>query len=67
MVSLVNSARLSAQKSPVGFLNPVLYQLGKTNPSVFNDITVGENNCCAGYPGQQVCCKYGFNATQGEM
>jgi tripeptidyl-peptidase-1 len=27
-VTLVNNARLNAGKSPVGFLNPALYQIG---------------------------------------
>jgi len=64
MVTLVNDARFAAGKQPIGFLNPTLYSLGGSS-SVWNDITVGENNCCAGEPGQQVCCQYGFNATVG--
>jgi tripeptidyl-peptidase-1 len=66
MVTLVNNARLNAGKAPIGFLNPALYLLGN-NPAngIFNDITSGENNCCAGYPGQQVCCQYGFTAAKG--
>ena len=66
-VTLVNNARLNAGKSPVGFLNPALYQLGTGNQasSIFNDITSGENNCCAGQPGQNTCCQYGFTATTG--
>jgi tripeptidyl-peptidase I len=48
----INEARLTAGKSPVGFINPVLYQ----NPQVFNDITNGSN------PG---CHSEGFNAVKG--
>jgi tripeptidyl-peptidase-1 len=65
MVTLVNGMRFTAGKGPIGFLNPNLYSLGGQSSSVFNDITVGENNCCAGNPGSQVCCQYGFNATTG--
>ncbi|KLO19908.1 tripeptidyl peptidase A [Schizopora paradoxa] len=52
-VSLLNSARLSAGKPPLGFLNPLLYSTGELG---FNDITIGNNPGC-GTPG--------FNATEG--
>lgn len=64
-ITLVNNNRAALGKPPVGFINPTLYQLAAKNSPVFNDITVGENNCCAGEPNKQVCCKYGFNATVG--
>jgi len=65
MITLINGARISTGKSPLGFLNPALYNLAASNPSIFNDITVGENNCCA-YNGTGItCCQYGFNATTG--
>jgi len=65
LVTLVNNARLNAGKSPVGFLNPALYKLAVSTPGIFNDITVGENNCCAGQQPSIICCQYGFNATVG--
>jgi len=52
IVSLLNDARLQAGKSPLGFLNPILYK----NPQVLNDITSGSN------PG---CGTNGFPATTG--
>jgi len=61
MVSLINDARLNAGKSPLGFLNPALYQM---DSSAYNDILVGLNNCCVGSP-PAVCCQYGFYATSG--
>lgn len=64
-ISLINAQRASTGKPPVGFINPALYSLAASQPSAFNDITKGENNCCAGNPGQQVCCKYGFSASAG--
>jgi len=64
LVSLVNDARSQNGDSPVGFINPALYSSNFT--SVFNDITSGENNCCAAPQyGNPVCCKYGFTATTG--
>lgn len=52
MVSLLNDLRLNAKKPPLGFLNPMLYQLGATKPEVFIDITDGERNTqgsCVGF------------------
>jgi len=63
MLTLLNNQLFNKGKTPVGFVNPALYSLA--TKGVFNDITVGENNCCAGYPGQFLCCQYGFNATTG--
>lgn len=52
VVALINDARIKANKSSIGFINPALY----ANPQLFNDITNGSN------PG----CNYaGFNATEG--
>jgi len=62
MVTLVNGLRLAKGKSALGFLNPALYNLASSN---YNDITSGTNNCCAGNPGSQTCCKYGFTASTG--
>jgi len=65
MLSLVNDARISAGKSSLGLVTPALYQIGGSNNKVFNDITQGENNCCAGSPPSIVCCQYGFFAAAG--
>jgi tripeptidyl-peptidase-1 len=43
IVSLLNDARLSQNKPPLGFLNPLLYS---KLSSGFNDITVGSNPGC---------------------
>ncbi|KAG6844454.1 hypothetical protein H0H87_006874 [Tephrocybe sp. NHM501043] len=53
VVALLNDDRLSKKKSPLGFLNPLLYTKGLSG---FNDITEGNN------PG---CGTQGFNATVG--
>ncbi|KAG1719137.1 peptidase S8/S53 domain-containing protein, partial [Suillus paluster] len=52
-VSMLNDARISDGKTPLGFLNPFLYSNGYT---ALNDITAGNN------PG---CGTEGFNATIG--
>jgi len=40
--SLLNDIRFSLGKSPLGWLNPLIYQ----NPQAFNDITQGNNPGC---------------------
>ncbi|KAL1882045.1 hypothetical protein VTK73DRAFT_2759 [Phialemonium thermophilum] len=52
IINLINEERIAAGKSPVGFINPVLYE----NPQVLNDITNGNN------PG---CGTDGFEAVEG--
>lgn len=42
MINRVNEERLAVGKGPVGFINPVLY----ANPTMFNDITAGNNSAC---------------------
>lgn len=49
---LINQARLDAGKSPIGFVNPVLY----ANPKALNDVISGTN------PG---CGTQGFSAQEG--
>ncbi|GMF32789.1 unnamed protein product [Phytophthora fragariaefolia] len=43
MVTLWNDARLNAGKSPLGFINPLLYYLAETNVDAFHDVVVGNN------------------------
>ncbi|KAJ3785777.1 family S53 protease-like protein [Lentinula aff. detonsa] len=52
VIALINDRRVSAGKSPLGFLNPFLY----LNPGAFFDITTGSN------PG---CGTHGFSAGVG--
>jgi hypothetical protein len=53
-VSMLNDARISAFKAPLGFLNPFLYSTGYT---ALNDITMGNNPGC-GTEGFNVCHIY---------
>lgn len=52
VLTRINEERLKAGKSPVGFVNPTLYN----NPSALHDITKGTN------PG---CGTQGFSAAKG--
>lgn len=59
MVSLVNAARIKANRTTLGFVNPALYYY---NGSFANDITAGDNKCTAS---RYVCCSQGFSAANG--
>jgi len=59
MATLINDWLLSNGKSPLGFLNPLLYKLGGQS-GYFFDITVGNNKCT-----ESACCTYGFQAAPG--
>jgi len=54
IITLVNDARISRGKGPVGFINPVIYS--SRFAGAFNDITSG---------GNQGCNSPGFTATTG--
>jgi tripeptidyl-peptidase-1 len=60
--SLLNQLSYKKTNKPLGFLNPLIYQMFTADPTIFQDITVGDNKCtedgCSG------SCK-GFLATKG--
>jgi len=60
LISLMNDARMNLKMSPLGFLNPWLYQAFSSNPEAFNDIVLGNNSCTAN---PYICCPLGFPAT----
>ena len=57
LIATLNSARATAGKASLGFLNPALYKLAAAYPAAFTDVTVGDNTCtedgctpgCTGY------------------
>ena len=53
IVALLNDARLKQHKSPLGFINPLIYTMDLFSKSAFNDITSGNNPGC-GTPGFSV-------------
>ena len=68
MVSLLNDIRLNLGKPPLGFLNPLLYQLSISHPEVFHPVlSEGISNNCKmiGENGHQRCCQYGFAGSEG--
>jgi subtilase family serine protease len=46
----------------LGFVNPLLYRMGREMPEAFNDVVVGNSSCTEG-----MCCgsQFGFVATKG--
>ena len=46
LIALINDARMQQKKSPLGFLNPLIYTMNLLDKSAFNDITSGNNPGC---------------------
>jgi len=61
-MSILNGYVLTKTGKPLGFLNPLLYQMAAAQPTTFTDITVGDNKCTEN--GCSKNCK-GFEATKG--
>jgi len=61
IATLLNDVRFNTGKTPLGFLNPVLYTMATAAPKAFNDITIGSNLCTEG----DTCCEYGYYAGAG--
>jgi subtilase family serine protease len=64
--ALINQDEAGLGQAPVGFLNPALYALGRTNEaSSFHDVTSGNNTNCANptgfycQPGYDLCTGWG--------
>jgi tripeptidyl-peptidase-1 len=65
VLTLANNARFKKGKTAVGFVNPSLYSLFRSQASLYNDVTSGNNKCCAKSGVTPVCCDYGFYCTPG--
>eukprot|EP01095_Lingulamoeba_sp_RSL-Kostka_P008441 TRINITY_DN2823_c1_g1_i1.p1 TRINITY_DN2823_c1_g1~~TRINITY_DN2823_c1_g1_i1.p1 ORF type:complete len:709 (-),score=267.92 TRINITY_DN2823_c1_g1_i1:299-2425(-) len=64
IVTLLNNERANHGMPPMGWINPMFYQLYEENPSLFQDVTVGKNRCgSVGY--DPVCCDDGFECSPG--
>ncbi|KAL4095556.1 hypothetical protein PRIC1_008930 [Phytophthora ramorum] len=62
MVTLWNDVRLNAGKSPLGFINPLLYYLADNNIDAFHDVVVGNNGAPRGGNNP---CEDSFSAAAG--
>lgn len=64
LVSLLNEYRLQSGKSPLGYLNPLIYQVGA---KAFRDVTVGDNKKDrSGVPTREgFTCTRGWDAVTG--
>jgi len=60
IIALLNVAELKNGRPVLGFINPLLYQTYAANPSSFNDIVNGNNDCT-----ESVCCEYGYPTVIG--
>lgn len=64
LIAIINDYLQAHNRSTVGFVNPLLYQIHANCPDCFRDITDGYNWCT-----ESGCCKntteYGFVATKG--
>lgn len=45
IIAVLNDHLVSKGKSKVGYVNPLLYQMHKDDPSTFNDLNTGNNWC----------------------
>jgi hypothetical protein len=68
IIALINSHQRSMGKPRLGLAAPILYAMYYSDPTIFNDITVGNNWCT-----ESMCCPtrsnggsdYGYVATKG--
>ena len=65
MITLVNGMRIANGKGAIGWVNPHLYNLAAQGSQYFNDITEGNNACCAGQQAPFFCCNGGYAAVPG--
>jgi len=60
MISILNNLRLSQNKSSVGLVAPLLYNIYNNCPLCFKDVIEGSNNAT-----ENVDCPYGYHPTKG--
>jgi len=63
LVSLLNEYRLQNGKSPLGFLNPLIYELAHAKKDAFRDVTIGNNRIGRG--GATMPLSEGYSCTEG--
>ena len=60
MISILNNLRFSQNKSSLGLVAPLLYNIYKNCSKCFKDMVEGSNNST-----ESTNCKYGYTATKG--
>ena len=60
MISILNNLRLSQNKSSIGLVAPLLYDMYQKCSTCFKDVISGSNNST-----ESENCKYGYTATKG--
>ena len=62
LVALLNDYQASRGKPRLGFVNPVLYKMWEDDPTIFTDVTRGNNWCT-----EAMCCssEFGYEAIEG--
>ena len=60
-LTLINDKLLTMGRPPLGFVNPLLYQLSNSPLQPFKDVTIGDNGC----NDSSACCTQGFQASPG--
>jgi len=66
ILALLNDWLLANNENPIGFANPLLYQIQANYPSAFYDVTVGGNRCGdVLHPPYIACCEYGYESSLG--
>merc|ERR1712060_544234 len=63
LISLLNEYRLQNGKSPLGFLNPLLYEMATAKKNTFRDVTVGHNRIDR--TGPMVPLREGYDCAKG--
>jgi len=64
----LNEIALKKSGKPLGFLNPLLYQAFAADPTIYHDITVGDNKCTeqgCGATCQGFLCAPGWDPVTG--
>jgi tripeptidyl-peptidase-1 len=62
MVGMLNQVSIAKTGKTLGFVSPLLYQMHADDPTIFQDITVGDNKCTE--DGCNPFC-YGYLCTTG--
>jgi len=62
VMAYLNDLSYKKKGKPLGFMNPLLYQMHKEKPETFTDVTIGDNKCTE--DGCFASCK-GYEAAKG--